>query len=244
MELAYRFPDGTTKYRMEATASARWDIGGAGRGSYRVVFDVTEEVSEDDGDSAVVTVTMSPLEVSEEGLASPGTGDRSFAIEIDRNGGVLDVLEVDGVDATDLDPDELAFIGTYRPPLPVNPVALGDGWQSEQEVEVGPVFQQLVTLGELESLYRDADGPVAQLTYEGDGPLVWTTDLPQGSAELTGAATMEGVADFDIDAGALRSATSSTKGDFDVRVVPPGRGGTPLTGTLHFDLDLELTAAG
>ena len=240
VDLGYRYPtDGSITYRMQAHATADWNIGGEGGGEYDVTFEVTETVGQSDGNSATVSVVMEPLEVEERGLPSPGSKERSFALEIGPNGEVLEVLEVDGVAAEALDPDELAFIGTYRPPLPPGPVTLRDTWRAEREVALGTVFQQIVSEGELEGLRRDADGKIAQLHYQGEGPLVWTTTLPQGEAELTGEATTSSTADLDIDGGFLRAARSSTEGTFDVRVDPGGQR-APIVGTLELDLDLTL----
>ncbi|MDQ3914675.1 MAG: hypothetical protein M3323_04985 [Actinomycetota bacterium] len=242
VDLEYRFPSGVREYRLEAAGSARWDIGGGGEGSYRVIFDVAERVREDDGETAVVEVRMSPIEVEEDGLPAPGSGDRSFALRVDRFGGVPEVLEVGGVDVAELDPDELVFIGTYRPALPLDPVKLGGEWDSERLFDVGRVFQEIQARGTLESLYLDDDGPVAELSYRGEGPLQWTTQLPQGLAELIGTGTTEQHARFDIDDGVLREASSSTVGTFEVRVVPSAGAGTPLTGTLELDLELTVSA--
>lgn len=242
VDLEYRFPQGVREYRLEAAGSARWDIGGGGEGSYRAIFDVTERVREEGPDGAVVEVRMSPIEVVEEGLPAPGSGDRSFALELDRYGGVPEVLEVDGVDAAELDPDELVFIGTYRPALPLDPVKLGGEWDSERLFDVGRVFQEIQSRGTLESLYLDGDGPVAELSYTGEGPLQWTSQLPQGLAELVGSGTTEQHARFDIDDGVLREASSTTEGTFEVRVVPSSGSRTPLTGTLELDLELNVSA--
>lgn len=240
VELAYRYPaNGQITYRMDASASARWDIGGPGSGSYKVAFEVTETVESSEGDGVVVSVLMVPVEVQEQGLPSPGAKERSFALRIDPNGEVLEVLEVDGVPAQALDPDELAFIGTYRPPLPLEPIKLHDTWRSEQEVQLDAVFQQVASTGELDGLRRDQVGPIALLRYSGEGPLVWTTTLPQGEAELTGSATSKSQAELDIDGGFLRAATSTTSGDFEVRVDPGGEK-APIVGTLQLDLDLTL----
>lgn len=240
VSLAYRYPsEGEITYRMDAHASAEWDIGAAGRGSYDVAFEVTEKVDSSQGDEVVVSVLMVPLEVEEHGLPSPGAKQRTFALRIDPNGEVLEVLEVDGVPAQALDPDELAFIGTYRPPLPLEPIRLHDTWRADQEVELDAVFQQVVSTGELESLRRDAQGKIAGLMYSGEGPLVWATTLPQGEAELTGSATSDSRAELDIDGGFLRTASSTTSGDFEVRVDPGGQR-APIVGTLHLDLDLTL----
>ena len=240
VELAYRYPaEGSITYRMDAHASAQWDIGGRGSGSYDVSFEVTETVESAEGDGVVVSVLMVPLEVKEQGLPSPGAKQRSFALRIDPNGEVLEVLEVDGVPAQALDPDELAFIGTYRPPLPLEAVQLRDTWRSEQEVQLDAVFQQVASTGQLDGLRRDEGGRIARLTYSGEGPLVWATTLPQGEAELTGSATSVSEAELDIDAGFLRTASSTTSGDFEVRVDPGGEQ-VPIVGTLQLDLDLTL----
>lgn len=241
VDLAYRFPVGSREYRMEAAATARWDIGASGTGSYRVVFDVSEEIRADEGDTAVVEVTMSPVDVEEDGLASPGARTLSFSLRIDRAGEVQDVLEVDGVDAEELSEEETALIGTYRPRLPDEPVGLGDAWTSQP---LEDAVAELATTGKLESLYEDEGGPVAELSYSGAGPLERTMDLPQGTAKLSGSATTSGVASFDIDDGVLRSASSSLEGRFTIRVVPLTSGGTPLTGTLRLDLDVSVVAAG
>lgn len=242
VELAYRYPStDSISYRMQATANASWDIGGTGSGSYDVTFEVTETVESVEEDGVVVSVVMvpDPERVRERGLPSPGTTERSFALRIGESGEVLEVLEVDGVTSEALDPDELAFIGTYRPPLPEERVRLRDEWRAEREVDLDAVFQQVLITGQLEGLRRDADGRVAELRYSGEGPLVWTTTLPQGEAELTGSGTTSSTADLDMDRGSLRSARSSTNGEFEVRVDPGGER-APIVGTLELDLDLTL----
>lgn len=247
VDLTYTYPPSSSiSYLMHASAEASWDIGGAGEGSYDVTFEVTETVeSDEEGEGVIVSVVMvpDPERVRERGLPSPGTTERSFALRIGVNGEVIEVLDVDGVPAEALDPDELAFIGTYRPPLPVEAVALRDTWRSETAVDLDAVFQQVTTTGELEGLRRDADGRVAELRYSGEGPLVWTTTLPQGEAELTGSGTTSARADLDMDRGSLRAASSSTQGEFDVRVDPGGQR-APIIGTLRLDLDLTLERIG
>jgi hypothetical protein len=239
VELVYQFPEEAREYRLEAEIAGRWNIGGPGSGSCRVVLDVAENVRERGEGTTAVEVTMTPVEVEENGLGCPRGG--GFALELDSNGRVLEVLEVDGVDATELRQEEVAFIGTYRPTLPEAPVALGDTWRSDPQREVGSIAQ-LAAEGELGSLYMDDDGPVAELAYAGSGPLEWQTDLPQGSARLSGTAETGATAKFDVDRGILLSATSTFTGDFDVRVLPSSGGSNPLTGALHLDLDLTVSA--
>jgi hypothetical protein len=239
LTLRYRFAPGSLlTYDLTAAANAVWDIGSPGTGSYRVTFRVTERIISVDDAGAVVAVSMQPEEVQEKGLPSPGSEDRSFTLRVDESGKVRDVIEVDGVPATALDHDELAFIGTYRPPLPLEPVGLHDAWRARQEVSLEVLSQQLATRGSLLGLKR-ADHRLAELGFSGEGPLTWETTLPQGDARLTGDTTSTGSAELDIDGGYLRSASSITNGTFDVRVTP-STGNVPITGTLRLDLELDL----
>ncbi|HWL65290.1 MAG TPA: hypothetical protein VNP73_04880 [Actinomycetota bacterium] len=238
--LQYTFGNDEVRYRMEAEANARWNLDGPGRGSYTAVFDVTERVTEDAGEGAIVAVTMDPVEVEEEGLPSPGLESRSFSLRSGPNGEVLEVLEVDGVPAGVLDNDQIGLIATYRPPLPLQPVKLNGTWNAEQQLELPSVFQQITTIGRLTRLDRDADGRLAQLAYTGSGPLVRSLELPQGQADLTGSTTIAIDARLDIDEGLLREAHSSTQGSFDVRVLPPDQR-APIVGSVRLDLEVRLT---
>jgi hypothetical protein len=240
VELGYRYEQGAVlQYEMTASARASWNIGASGSGSYTIEYDVTEEVLDVEDGEATVSVTMTPGEIEEDGLPSPGPRARSFELRLGSDGQVLEIVSVDGVPAGSLEPDDLAFIGTYRPPLALDRVALRDTWDAEQEVSIGSVFQQVTTTGRLEHLDVKGVGPVATMSFEGSGPLVWTTTLAQGAAELTGSASSTGEADLVLEEGYLDSSVSTTSGRFEVRVTPEG-GQSALTGTLRLDLTLEL----
>lgn len=240
VDLNYRFEEGSTQtYRMTAHAEAEWDLAGEGRGSYDVSFDVTETIESIGPEGSIVVVEMVPTGARESGLPSPGLERRSFSLRLGTNGEVLEVLELDDIEASDLDQDELAFIGTYRPPLPEADVALGDGWTQARQIQLGTSFQEIETEGELTGFRRDGQVRLARFGFAGDGPLEWMTVLPQGQAELTGEASTSGTALFDIEGGSLQEATSSTRGDFNVRVLP-GDGEAPIDGTLRLDLELTV----
>ena len=228
------------EYVLTARAAAQWEIGEPGRGSYTVRFQVNEEIVAQPDGGALVNVTMTPLEVEEDGLLPPGSEERRFTLELGPNGEKLDVLEVGGVPATDLDDAELGLIGTYRPPLPLEAVSLGDTWDAQQQVTLKTVFQQLATTGELERLQRNSDGNrVAVLSYEGAGPLQQTLALPQGNATLSGDTTVTIDAELDVDRGVLVRAASTTEGTFDARVVSEEEE-APIVGTMELRLRLEI----
>ncbi len=241
--LRYRFDEGTVAtYRMDATATAEWDIEGGGGGSYDISFTVSETIESITGDAATVVVDMQPESQDERGLPTPGLERRTFSLRLGPNGEVRAILNLDGVAGRQLDNEQLAFIGTYRPALPDVPVTLHDTWSARQEIASGATFQQLDTTGRLDALHRDTRGRIAEIEFTGEGPLRWETELPQGTALLDGDAHTRGDAIFDIDAGMLRSATSVTAGDFDVRIVP-GEGQAPISGTLHLELELTIEEA-
>ncbi len=240
VDLAYSFEVGQTfNYKMEAQATASWSIGGEGSGSYRISYAVEERVIAVDDAGATVAVTMTPSDIEEEGLPSPGPTERIFTLQVGTDGELLGVLDVDGVPAEALDPDTLAFIGTYRPPLPSEPVRLRDTWTARQELTLGSVFQQVTTTGTLLTLDLDEDGEIADVSYQGEGPLVWTTTLPQGAAELSGSATSQGVATVAIENGYLQSSRSITSGRFEVRIVPDA-GQATLSGQVSLELTMSL----
>ena len=242
IELTYKYDADVEhlEYVLTARANAEWEIGEPGRGSYTVRFKVDENIEPQEGGGALVDVTMTPLEVTEEGLLPPGSEERRFRLELGPNGEKLDVLEVAGVAATDLDDDELALIGTYRPPLPLEPVGLGDTWDAREEVTLKSVFQHLSTSGTLTGLRRnDAGNRIAVLSYSGDGPLAHILTLPQGEANLSGDTSVDIDAEFDVDRGVLVRATSTTEGVFDARVIPAGEE-APIVGTLQLELRLDI----
>ncbi|MDQ3619158.1 MAG: hypothetical protein M3391_03400 [Actinomycetota bacterium] len=240
VSLTYEYEVGQTlTYLVEATAHAEWDIGGTGEGSYRWVAEVFERVEEVDDEGALVEVTLAPTDVEEEGLLSPGSDDKTFSIRIDDKGRVLEVIEIDGVPAEDLDPEEVAFIGTYRPPLPTDAIRLREEWAAPPPPITEEGFQQLVSFVELDRLDRDVDGRTASISYSGESPLTRTTTLPEGDAELAGSASISGEAIVDLDGGFLRESTTTTEGDFEVRALPSDEG-SPLSGSLHQVLELHL----
>ena len=238
--LGYRFTEGsTTSYRMTAHASARWDVGGPGQGSYDVDFVVEETVTSVESDGAVVEVEMTPTSVHEAGLPSPGLERRTFSLRLGPDGEVLEVLQLDGLAAGAIEHDELAFIGTYRPPMPPGEVELWERWSDEGAIQLGPAIQQIATTGSLVGFRKDGGRSLARIAFTGSGPLEWRTTLPQGEAELVGEVATRGTGLFDLGGGMLDAATSVTSGKFAVRVLPES-GEAPITGSLKLDLDLEV----
>ena len=246
--LAYQFPEGSSlSYEMVSSVRAEWDFGAqggeseatssSGEGSYEVVFDVTEEVEEVDDNRAIVALDLRRTSVDQDNLTPPT--DSSFTVRVNEFGSVTEVIEVDGVAASLLEPEQKSVIRTYRPLLAIEPVRLYQEWPGSQEFQ-GPEFEQLSLIGRLEKLDRDDAGDFAELSYRGSGPLIGSFELPEGNAELSGSAKTSGRAVIDLDNGVLRTASSSTLYEYEANVVPLDAG-TPLTGPLTVEQELELT---
>jgi hypothetical protein len=224
---------------MHAHARARWDIQGPGEGSYDATFKVTERVTAVEAGGAIVSVDILPERIEEAGLPAPGAELRTFSVEVAADGRVIGVRKVNGISASALDPEQLALLGTYRPPLPAHEVRLGDEWTSAQTLELPSISQELMEIGRLQAFRRDGASRIAELEYSGTGPLQWHTALPQGVAQLDGTGTTRTTADFDIDAGSLQAGRSLTNGTFSVRVQGTGSQ-APITGSLHLELRLSI----
>lgn len=240
--LSYRYAEGTELvYVMSVEARSSWDMsdGTSGSGSYSASFAVTETVGEVDEQGGLIEVVMRPTEVTERGLPSPGRGIRAFTVRVAPDGTVVRVLRVNGVPAVDLDPEEIAVIGTFRPPLPHEDVALGDTWSARREVGSDHSLQQIALKGRLGALGVDAAGDYARIVLTGTGPVVWTTELPQGRANLTGDASVRSRATVGIGVGDLRTAATAISGDLEIRIVPEGVG-VPITGRLTLDLRIAV----
>ena len=238
VDLAYSFPEGATlSYELVSTVQANWDINGEGEGSYRVAFDVTEEIESVDDSGAVVSLDLTRTSVEENNFTPPT--DTSFTVRVDEHGAVLEVIEVDGIAASLLEPEQRSLILTYRPLVALEPVRLHEEWDALQEFE-GAEFEQLNLVGRLEKLDRDEHGDIAALSYTGGGPLIGTRELPEGSAELSGSTTTSGEAVIDLEEGLLRTARSSTDYDYEVNVIPEDTA-NPISGTLEISQELEFT---
>jgi len=240
VDLGYRFQEGREfKYKLTATGRVDYQFTTtAGSGNYVAVFDVTERIESVAGDTAVVSVSMTPVRSVENGLQSPAGEELSFRSRIGPTGEVLEVLELNGVPASELGPEQIALIGTMRPKLPLEDETIGASWDAGQEFPLPSTFSEVTTRGELEGLDVDSEGRVAEIGFDGGGPLAGTIAIAGGNAELTGTLEVNGDAVLDVEGGFLRSATSSNAGDFQARLVPVNE--APLTGVIHLELDIDL----
>jgi hypothetical protein len=218
VDLTYKYDaESQVRYRLTTVAEARWNIEGRrGSGAYEITYDVTETIEQVRQGNAVVGVTMEVVDFEERGLAAPGRS--SFKLRLGPAGEKLEVLDLDGVPATELAQEQLALINTFRPPLPIDPMPLHGTWSGRQAFNFPNVSQEIVAEGELTAL-RVSDGrELAELDYAWDGPYQGTLTLPQGTAEFKGTEEVDAVAVFDLTGGFPRSQESTLVDRFDVAI--------------------------
>ena len=122
--LAYQFPEGSSlSYEMVSSVRAEWDFGtgngeseeatsSSGEGSYEVVFDVTEEVESVDDSGAIVSLGLKRTSVNQDNLTPPT--DSSFTVRVNEFGSVTEVIEVDGVAASLLEPEQKSTLFEHK----------------------------------------------------------------------------------------------------------------------------------
>lgn len=241
VDLAYSYEEGSVlRYRMTTNAQAQWDIEGRnGAGAYEITYEITERIDSVEDGNAVVAVTMDVTDFEERGLSSPGSGQTSFKVRLGPYGEKLEVLDVDGVPAAELSQEQRALINTYRPALPLDPIALHGTWPATQALDFPNVTQEIVAQGELVSLSKDHETELATLDYSWDGPLEGTLNLPQGDARISGTEETEAVVTFDLTGGFPRSQTATTNATFDVSIEAQG-GGPRSQGILTQEISSDL----
>jgi hypothetical protein len=243
VDLTYKYAaDSEVKYRLTTVAEARWNIEGRrGSGGYEITYDVTERIEQVKQGNAVVAVTMDVVDFEERGLAAPGRS--SFKIRLGPDGEKLEVLDLDGVPATELAQEQLALINTFRPPLPIEPMPLHGTWSGRQAFDFPNVSQEIVAEGELTALRVSGERELAELDYAWDGPYQGTLTLPQGTAEFKGTEEVDAVAVFDLTGGFPRSQESTLVDRFDV-AIQADDGSARRTGAYSAEIHSKLDFVG
>lgn len=118
---------------------------------------------------------------------------------------------------------------------PGRPLAPGDGWRIDEQVRIPGAHGTWPLTGEgrLVELGVVGGEDVARMRTSSRLPLRATVRQADGVLHLRGEQRTEHRATHDLDDGAVRVASSSTLGRYDVELAPPvGSRTTPVTGTL------------
>ncbi len=199
-------------------------------------------------DRASLDVTQRVLEVGAEGvriqvvLSGAGTGDRTFVMRFDRAAQLTEVESVEGIPTGALGELGLSEIfpaaAGAPPPGPLSP---GQRWTIDDEVSL----PGMLTPGRLTGSGRLAELGVIDgndtATVSADVTLgVTTTGLSRtGGRALEGPQRTESEVTYDLDDGAVRSASSQTEGRFRLVLTPPDQGGQAVqavTGSLRLEV--------
>ncbi len=201
------------------------------------------EIREED---VVLTAEHTVLRAGDDGvevkvlLQEPGGPDRVFEVVFDRAAQLEEVQSIEGVPD-----DRLGTLGISEifpaaagapPDRPLEP---GASWIIDDAIQLpgDAAATELTGSGRLVELAVVGGKEVARLASAARLPLVSVLAAPGGDLRLSGAQVTDYTATHDLADGAVRDATSSTVGSFDLEVAPPpGVGAQPVTGTLRVEV--------
>ncbi len=201
------------------------------------------EIREED---VVLTAEHTVLRAGDDGvevkvlLQEPGGPDRVFEVVFDRAAQLEEVQSIEGVPD-----DRLGTLGISEifpaaagapPDRPLEP---GASWIIDDAIQLpgDAAATELTGSGRLVELAVVGGKEVARLASAARLPLVSVLAAPGGDLRLSGSQVTDYTATHDLADGAVRDATSSTVGSFDLEVAPPpGVGAQPVTGTLRVEV--------
>ncbi len=223
------------RYEVEVRTTSEVDLG---RGE--------PEIREED---VVLSAEHTVLRAGDEGvlvrvlLREPGAEDRVFEVVFDRAAQLEEVQSIEGV------PDErLGMLGISEifPAAagapPDQPLVPGASWVIDDAIQLPGVSAStaLTGSGRLVELGVVDDEEVARLASAARLPLDSVFPGADGTLRLSGTQVSDYQATLDLDDGAVREATSSTVGRFDLEVgPPPGQAGSPVRGSLVVEVNSE-----
>jgi hypothetical protein len=164
-------------------------------------------------------------------VGEPGSAAQAFVVRFDRGALLQSIDSVEGAPADivgALGVPEIFPGAASAPPKRLEP---GERWTVDREVRVpgADTPSRLHSEGRLLELGLAAGEKVAHLRSSAVLPLV-TTD---GTLHIAGRQQIEQRATYDLDDGAVRSASATTTGHFRLRVRPPAGTVAPdVPGTL------------
>lgn len=201
------------------------------------------EIREED---VVLTAEHTVLRAGDDGvevkvlLQEPGGPDRIFEVVFDRAAQLEEVQSIEGVPDDRLGTLGIAEIFPAAAGAPPDrPLAPGSSWIIDDAIQLpdGAAATELMGSGRLVELAVVGGKEVARLASVARLPLVSVLAAPGGNLRLSGSQVTDYTATHDLADGAVRDATSSTVGSFDLEVAPPrGVGAQPVTGTLRVEV--------
>jgi hypothetical protein len=204
------------------------------------------EIREED---VVLTAEHTVLRAGDDGvevkvlLQEPGGPDRIFEVVFDRAAQLEEVKSIEGVPDDRLGTLGIAEIFPAAAGAPPDRLlAPGSSWIIDDAIQLpdGAAATELTGSGRLVELAVVGGKEVARLASAARLPLVSVLAAPAGNLRLSGSQVTDYTATHDLADGAVRNATSSTVGSFDLEVAPPrGVGAQPVTGTLRVEVSSQ-----
>jgi hypothetical protein len=175
-------------------------------------------------------------------LRRPGSPERTYVVRLDRAAQLSGVEAVEGLPPSVLGPEALPEILPGAPGAPPNRrLAPGQRWSIDTRPSlVGAEAQRLRGSGQLIELRLLEGRKVATTRSNTVLPLRTSAQVRGGTLALDGTEATETTATRALADGAVEESTATTRGSFQVSLVPPSQeAGAPVTGTLSLEVRAE-----
>ena len=198
-------------------------------------------------DEAVLEATDTVLEAGPEEvrvqvvLRRSGSPDRSFVVRFDRAAQLSGVETVEGLPPGILGPLAFPeFLPAAAAAPPMRLLSPGEKWKIDSRpVLPGGVEAHFEGTGRLVKVGSSDGKRVASLTSETRLPLVSSSRVGAITVALEGVETTNASATRALSDGSVHTASSLTKGDFQVTLIGPGGEDAPVTGTMTVEVRSE-----
>jgi hypothetical protein len=175
-------------------------------------------------------------------LRRSGSPDRSFVVHFDRGAQLSGVESVEGLPPGVLGPLAFPeFLPAAAAAPPTRKLATGEKWKIDSRpVLPGGVEAHFEGTGRLVKVGSAGGRKVASLKSETRLPLVSSSKVGAVTVALEGVETTTASATRELADGSVHSASSLTKGDFQVTLTGPGGDdAAPVTGTMTVEVRSE-----
>jgi len=175
-------------------------------------------------------------------LRRAGSPDRSFVVRFDRGAQLSGVESVEGLPPGVLGPLAFPeFLPAAAAAPPKRMLAPGEKWKIDSRpVLPGGVEAHFEGTGKLVKVGSSGGRKVAALQTETRLPLVSSSQVGNITVALEGVETTNASATRVVSDGSVQSASSLTKGEFQMTLTGPGGDdAAPVTGTLTVEVQSE-----
>ncbi|MEO7803212.1 MAG: hypothetical protein ABIS18_01915 [Actinomycetota bacterium] len=223
--LTYDFePPSTAEYRWEITTTTHLDSPNQETDrKVRMVVNVAETVEKSPVEGhTILRLRLVPIEIDFDGSEGRPPPATTTALEVDRTGRVIKVLNASNLDVG-IQLDQLA--AEMRPMLSSRPVALGDSWEAPIKIDSDTTKLDVNGKSTLDGFSLRGRKRLARISIDRNGTATTQQNIGRARVHLKGKIDSHLSALLDIDGGRVTSVSSRSKALFDLSLEDGGRAG-------------------